>query len=302
MNQFDVIIPVAGKEVGFVHRTVKYIKKNILGVETVYIITNKNNLNKIRRSLKDVSNFMVLDEDCLVEGLTFAYIKKIIRTYTPCLSSGWYYQQFLKLAFSLSPYAKQYYLSWDADTLPISKLVFFEDNKPLITCKYEYHENYFLTIEKILGLKKNVPFSFIAEHMLFKTSIVKELIEIIQTSIVEGSTWYEKILRAGDFEKDTMTFSEFETYGTFIMDKYPDVYKLRELKTFRRGGLIMGRMITDKMLKKLSIDIDTISIEIRDEPPFPYNIQNKWWRLKDLAKKTLRNDPRLVFQRLMKSK
>lgn len=298
MQKYDVIIPVAGKDAGFIHRVVKYVRKHLIGVECIYIITNESYVKKIAKSIGRLDDIHIVDENRLIEGLTISHIKDIARRYTNCTSPGWFYQQFLKLGFALTKYAKKYYLSWDADTIPVSDISFFEESQPLFTRKNEYNENYFATIEKIIGLNKVEPYSFIAEHMLFDSDIVRELLKKIETCPVEGNTWFEKIMRAGDYNHPNPSFSEFETYGTYVMTYYPNLYKTRQLNTFRRGGWIRGRAISDQMLEKLSFDLDTISFEMRDEPLFPYNISYRWWRLKDLSSKFFNNNPRVVFKKI----
>lgn len=299
-NKFDVIIPTAGKEAGFVHRVTKYVRDNFLEADTIYILTNKKYIARIEADTKAQDRVCVLDENNIVKGLTIDVVRTLMKKYTEFTSAGWYFQQFLKYGFSLSNYANKYYLSWDADTIPVSKLSFFDDGKPLFTRKYEYNDNYFATIYKLLGLNKNAPFSFIAEHMLFSPEIVKELLSKIESSNVQGSTWYEKILRAGNYQHKLPAFSEFETYGTFVTEYYPNLYATRQLNTFRRGGWIMGRNISDKKLKALSFDTDTISFEMRDEPAFPYNIPNRWWRLKDLISKSVQYKPAIVYKKICK--
>lgn len=297
-NTFDLIIPVAGKEVSFVHRVTMYARKNLEGLDCIYILTNKKHFKKIAKNLKEQRNITLLDEDTLIDGLTFECIKDFVKRYTNNVTPGWYFQQFLKYAFAFTSYAKQYYLSWDADTIPIAKINFFKNGQPLFTRKTEYNENYFTTIKKILGIAKVVPYSFIAEHMLFNSNIVKEIVEKISACDVEGNTWYEKILRAGDYSVGKPPYSEFETYGTYVTAYYPNLYQIRQLNTFRRGSVIRGRYISDNLLETLSFDIDTISFELRDKPPFPYNIPYIWWRFKDISYKIFHNKPSIILQKL----
>ena len=150
------------------------------------------------------------------------------------IRTGWYFQQFLKLGFALSEYAKEYYLTWDADTIPLRHIDMFDaEGKPYFAMKTEYHKPYFDTMKRLLGINKIVPFSFIAEHMMFKVSLVKELISIIDNTQIEDSTWFEKVINATDFEaaKCSEMFSEFETYGTYCMNCYPDAYSYHKLNT-----------------------------------------------------------------------
>lgn len=271
---YDVVIPCAKKDVPFLPRVIKYIKKNLIEAHYIYIIVPDKLYNYIRRSLIQQENVEVLKESDICEGLSpniiSKHIKKITNIQVPV---GWYLQQFIKYAFAESKYAREYYLTWDADTLPLSEISMFDGSHPLFTMKKEYNPNYFQTTKKLLGFGKTNPRSFIAEHMLFKTSIVKELITIINDSNELGNSWFTKILSACDFNTLIQAFSEFETYGTWCNIHYPNLYKERTLNTFRRAGLIRGRHISDKMLKNISIDLDIASFEWSDNPPFPYNIK-----------------------------
>lgn len=122
--------------------------------------------------------------------------------------------------------------------------------------------------------------------MLFKREIVKELISTINKSQIQGENWIQKIINSLDLTDSPLAFSEFETYGTYCMNYYPDLYKTRHLNTFRSGGLIAGRFISNQKLQNISFDTDTISLELKDFPIFPLNIVHyfycKW--LKVLSK------------------
>lgn len=246
---------------------------------------------------------IVLNEEALLEGLTFSRVEKLIKkacgdTY---VRIGWYYQQFLKFAFAQSSYASEYYVTWDADTLPLHRIDFFENEHPLFTIKSEFHESYFDTIKRLLGIDKGIKDSYVAEHMLFRTDLVKELLAAISESSVKGGTWYEKIINACNFRKDWNAFSEFETYGTFVSHHYPGLYVNRKLNTFRKAGCIRGRKINNKILEKLSFDLDMASFETSDAP-FPYNIDfmiQAWSiRLKRLRKKSVKEIIGCIRKRL----
>lgn len=274
MNEFfDVIIPVAKKDLCFIRWVVKYVRMNIIGLSYIYIITNKKNIHYLKNILDD-DKIKILDEDSIASGLTFNGVMECLLEKDENLKSltGWYFQQFLKYAFALSNYSNEYYLSWDADTLPLNKIHFFEAGKPLFTKKIEYHEPYFHTMKKLLGYGRLVDFSFIAEHMLFNRVIVRDLIKQVTSSNVKGTNWMEKIINGCNFEeKSRNLFSEFETYGNFCKKKYPNFYGLQQLNTFRSAGMIRGRFISENILKKLAIDVDIASFEIRDAL-FPYNL------------------------------
>lgn len=105
------------------------------------------------------------------------------------------------------------------------------------------------------------------------------LADIENNKEVEGTVWWSKILNACDYSESLNSFSEFEFYGTYAVSKNPARYVFRQLATFRKGGLINGRFISDEMLSQLSFDLDTVSFELRDMPAFPLNLRVYAYRI-----------------------
>lgn len=295
MNQnsqkFDVVIPVARKDTSFVKYVIDHVNRYVVGCENIYLVTNKKNFNRLK-FINDISNVKVIDENALVPELSFGIVHECMKRKGErrpnCV--GWYFQQLLKYAFAKSQWAKEYYLTWDADTLPLNPISFFEEEQPLFTRKIENHEPYFITMNKILGFGKLVDYSFIAEHMLFDVSVVKELLYAIESNHDSvGTTWVEKIMMACDFkDKRGSLFSEFETYGNFCMKFHPALYGTRQLNTFRAAGLISGRHISKKELSRLALDISIASFEQQDAP-FPYSISWFMTRMKNKLRNIIAN-------------
>lgn len=281
-RKYDVIIPVALNEALFVGKVLPYIRKNLLGTGRIFILTNSKNLRFVRELPQKDSNCQLIDEDHLIEGLSFQKVRQIIdKKYHGQVKqrTGWYFQQFLKLGFALSDYASDYYLSWDADTLPLAPITFFDEGGHILyNPKKETNHAYFVTLRNLLSLEKVSEHSFIAEHMMFSTAIVKELIaDIMASDTVEGDTWMERIINATNYEKcrcDEM-FSEFETYGNYCAVKHPGLYIPRHLNTFREAGFINGRFLNESRLKTMSFDLDTASFELHHTPPFPQKLIHK---------------------------
>lgn len=274
-TKYDVVIPAVGSDIPFLVKVVKYIRVNLVDAEKIYIVTNERNFKKkaLVRLVKE-NQVVVLDENNFVGGLSFEHVKYNLLQRNYYNSPGWFLQQFIKLGFATTQYANEYYLTWDADTLPLSKVEYFEDSHPRFTIKKECHLAYFETIKHLFGYGKLKEFSFIAEHMMFKVSIVREMLNAIENSDVEGEKWYDKCLNACNFNSrySAPHFSEFETYGTYCMANYPEFYRFQKLNTFRSAGFIKGRFINDKILARMSLDLDTASFEIYDKPAFPYSI------------------------------
>lgn len=289
-KQFDVVIPVARKDISFVHHVIKYVRRNIVGVSKIYVVTNKQNFGKIHYDAS-FENCILLDENNLLEGLSFKQVSSYLKKAGGNIAqTGWYFQQLLKFAFSQTKYVSDYYLTWDADTLPLNKLSFFKDGKPLFTKKIEYHEPYFKTLSRLLSIERQVDFSFIAENMIFKSSVVKEMLADIEKSTVLGDFWVEKVINACDFTDERGNlFSEFETYGNYCIKNHPGLYDFRQLNTFRAAGLIRGRYINENILNRLALDVTIASFEMQDAP-FPYNVPWTFERAKNKILRVLRNN------------
>lgn len=266
-HQINVIIPAAYKDYRFLKKTIKYVELNILPHQVILIIDTRL-IGFLPKSVLSNPKVIVADENKILDGVTYKNVKNMLRTHgVPTSKTGWYLQQFIKLGFAKSKFSTtDYYLSWDADTLPLKKVTFFDaEAHPLFTKKAEHNEAYFQTLSKLIHLEKIANFSFIAEQMLFKKQIVDEMLIEIEKSSIKGYKWYEKIINATGCT-DINSFSEFETYGNFCFNRYPNLYHVRTLNTFRKAGYIAGRFISDRKLKYMSFDLDIASFELGDYP------------------------------------
>lgn len=271
MNKYDIVIPVSYKDCKFLKKTILWIRRNLVTEGVIYIITNKSCFSAFEKPFCTTNNVTLIDENQLIPGMTFGTIRKELDAKGRAEMTGWYFQQFLKLGFALSQYASQYYLVWDADTIPLNKIVFWEDNKVLINPKKERHQPYFDTITKLLGISQFANYSFISEHMMIKTDIMKEMIEKI---CKDREQWWMVILEKCDLY-NRQAFSEFETYGNYCLIYHPELLSTRTLITLRCGGKLFGRQVTDKELSMLAMDFDTASFERGQYPPFPRSIVSK---------------------------
>lgn len=272
---YDVVICVGWNDLTIVKKTVKYVRKN-LDAKNIFFIVNSFYFSCFSSSFIEKYKITLIDEDLLIPEVSYKQNREFVEKNRPGFSSGWYFQQFLKMAFSQSEYASDYYLIWDADTLPLSKIKFEENGKLLFTAKKEYHEEYFITMNKLLGLKKIKSYSFIAEHMLIKTDIMKEIISKISGGLTEP--WPFTVLKTVRPEAKG-GFSEFETYGTYVSHYYPELYSSRILNTWRKAGYVFGRNISDKDIEALSVDLDIISLECWNGRLFPQNISSRFSEL-----------------------
>ena len=188
--------------------------------------------------------------------------------------------------------------------MPVRPICFFDDSgRSLLTRKREYHKPYFDTIERLLGLGRQVSFSYIAEHMLFDREIARELdLAILGGGPFEGVSFARAILGAvADTDLPLSGFAEYETYGTFAQARHPDRIAVRSLASMRHGTAFFSLAPTDAQLFAISTRYFWSSFE-------SWNLTSPVQRLKKVAAKCAGLLWRLVsilvrpfaFQRFMK--
>lgn len=266
--KYDGIIVVKASDLERVKSLLFTLKRN-MPVERLVFISSDEALDVLESVGYQNAGF-VNENDLLRFADVERIIKKILRTEAvPRGIVGWYYQQFLKMSYACIC-EDEYYLSWDGDTLPCKKFSMFSaDNKtPCFDLKHEYCEEYFITMGKIIpGMHKVIEKSFISEHMLFNVNIMKNLIKTIEANNnLPGEKFYEKILYSINPEKIRYSsFSEFETYGTYVALTNPSAYRLRDWHSMRFGSFFFKpNEMDDAELAWLSKDFDAVSFEKDD--------------------------------------
>ena len=202
------------------------------------------------------------DEDTILGGLTLRAVRDEIGAIDSGAAhrAGWYFQQFLKLSYALTSFCERY-LVWDSDTVPLHALQMRIGGKNVFDVKTEYNKAYFDTLGKILpGLGKEHDFSFISEHMIFESAIVREMIQKIEGGS-HGQFWKIILRSIEKGELQGSAFSEFETYGTYTMKFHPEAYTVRRWKSFREEAVFFPNGVSVQDFNKLGMDYDAKSFE-----------------------------------------
>lgn len=264
MNKnLQIVIPHIARNNEILKKNIPYIIEN-LSPTKIIILTKKETIDTLKNCFSNNNMISFVDEDSVIPKLTYEYIESLltqenITTYR----TGWYFQQFLKLAWALNNNSSEWYLTWDSDTIPLKNIHFFDNQKPVFIKKYEYNKPYFETIHNLLNLEKQNDFSFISECMLFNSAIVKEIIYKIESNDnFSGEQFFEKIVHS--LVKTTNSycaFSEFETYGTYVTQTYPSLYTFKEIKACRYGARLFGLNPNKEDLFRMKKKFDTISFE-----------------------------------------
>lgn len=262
---FDVILPVAPKDVVNLKLCIRKIQENIYP-QKIIVIANK----EVKDLVPQLDKVEFCDEDQLLENLTLEYVKQLMVEVTGSETrSNWYFQQFLKMAYAYSC-SQDYYLIWDSDTIPLNNIRFWQDNngeeKCLFSTHHHIHTPYFDTLNTLFNgkIKRLTEKSFIVEHMMINRKIMKGLIHDIEANDqIQGTLFFEKILHA--IKKDDIKyagFSEFETYGNYVLNFYPDAYGMRNLRAYRQGAMVIDYdQLDNSVLNWIAKDYDTISFE-----------------------------------------
>lgn len=258
----NIIIPVSSKNMWMLNEMIFYVKKNIQHKKIIIVGSAS-----LKQNFEKMSGVCFMDEDEMLEGLSFQTVRQAIksRNLHAVKRTGWYFQQFLKLGYA-RVCDEEEYLVWDADTIPLKRLTMSrEDGRIFFDVKTEYYLPYFKTIQALLpDLKiRKTGFSFISEHMLLKKEIVLSLLKKIEDNDhIPGQTYWEKIINAiKRSELPKSGFSEFETYGQFVMNCYKDEYLIRRVPALRNGELYLNKAFTEADLKWAAKSFDIISFE-----------------------------------------
>lgn len=180
--------------------------------------------------------------------------------------AGWYLQQFIKIEACRQSFADDICLIWDADTIPINEINFIDENGLLIyykgTDRPLIHQPYFDLISKILYLNRIVDASFISQSFPVRSNWVQSMCVEIEANFQKNS-WIDVILENIDHSKGISGFSEYETLGTFISNRYPGEIKFSDRNFYRHGTALMGNSINldQAHWNSLNNNIDYIAFE-----------------------------------------
>jgi hypothetical protein len=245
-----------------------YITKNIDSVQYKVIVPD----NEVELFKKISSKpFEVLGESVY----TKRFANEIKKRLSNKISSqfGWYLQQFIKLAAVAGCKSDEVVLIWDADTVPLKKLVFINEQGRLNYYQgTEHHQPYFETIERLLGLSKKVNFSFIAQCFAIKAEWIQELFDDIEKK--HGQSWELALLDAINFEEGN-SFSEYETLGTFVSEYHASEINYIQSEWLRLGNSTIGHpaFLSSQIIAQKLNQYDFVSFEKWDKAK-PY-----FWRV-----------------------
>lgn len=267
LENLTVVVPCAEKyALVFKKNHRKYFDK--LGASVVVCVGPAS----VKEACGDVwtDEVRFVDEDEVVDKAKFLSIfSSVFPDHANKRRAMWYYQQFVKLMYGAKE-SKRPYLVFDADTIPIKKMAFFDvnDGKYVFHVRKLKYRSYNRTIKRLFGYDDVYDHCFVCEHMLFNPKYVSEMFKRIMASTeLIGDSVYERILRAIDANDFALGFAEFETYAMFCMMEHDGVYKTVPFESARCATAAKYRYdtFTDEHAQELvEMGYGAISFEIDD--------------------------------------
>ena len=217
------------------------------------VITPYESTLHFKDAFSDFDFVEIIDENKVLNKKKFnelcaEFLK--IKTDHKLFRKNWYYQQILKLTYVLNykNFPGMRIIIWDADTIPLKKIKFFneEDNPILYGSKYEYHIPYFECNNIIFGKKIIYPeLSFVTQFAALNSRMRKDLknvfVKYLESSNMTLDKYYaaKVILHSISIKHDNEPiygshFSEYEFIGSFLLRKNDELRKTqKKLKFFR---------------------------------------------------------------------
>lgn len=152
---------------------------------------------------------------------------------------GWFLQQFIKIGALRGHDDTAKLLIWDADTVPLRPITFFEacgrsQRVGYFSERVGGHEPMFAQIEALMGLPKATKRGFISQCFPLWGKWANEFFQVIEDN---GLSWHENIISSIPFERGS-ALSEYELLGTFIATKHEREVFWVDLPWIRNGHLL----------------------------------------------------------------
>jgi len=232
IQDFDAILVSIRRDLPILKHAINALRTNAPGLQSVYVVTAKTNHVLFSETLP--KNVVILDEDLLIPSMTLEDLRGYKLPFFPG-GAGWYYQQFLKYQVAATVSKCENCLVWDADTILLQPLEFFDqDGRTIFTKAQEFHHPYFTTFERLFGFSAVREFSFISQHIMLNKRVLIEMIDAIHHFQPGNINWAWKIMKACG-KTGRNLFSEYETYGHYMKRFHPESMIFRDLRWIRKG-------------------------------------------------------------------
>lgn len=206
----NIVIPCVDKDAKLLPLVIYSIRKFL-----------KHPINSINIVAPETSSF--IKEICTKNNCIFVNEGDVLNR--DVIKSSWYYQQYLKWAWA--EYRPDYdYITFDADTIFLKDFSYDFQNKVVLKYEESHYKPYWNLIKSI-GFNVETNLGFVCHHMFWKREWLAELKEKIQEK--NKCSWQDAIKQYVDVN-EMVKFSEFQTYGNFLIAYHKDDIVLEDWK------------------------------------------------------------------------
>ena len=213
----DVVIPTTDKDLCLLEHCIDSIIRFLRHpIGNIYVVSPNSD---IVRHIASEKKCIFIDETSVIPSLSKEDIHYAVNGKD---RSGWLFQQLLKL--SVDTFAKnEHVLVMDSDTFLVHPAKYIHNGKTILNTSDEHYETYFKVYRKLMKEDPVSPKSFIAHGMLFSKHYLQEMKQFISQK--NQKDWVQAILSHVDYS-DLSGFSEYETYGNYLLRHHPTKVKL----------------------------------------------------------------------------
>jgi hypothetical protein len=243
-RDFELLILTIERDVEILEFGMPLLRRYLAPRRTVFIAP-KACISRLERARIPQEGDLTLVEDEILGGLTPSLVRDLLaaRNADPG-RAGWYFKQLVIFAYATMPQAADRYLVWDADTLPLREMSFFDEGgRAVFDVTAYFHVAYFETLKNLVGIERRVDYSFISDHMMLEKEIVLALLDrIMGDRVPAGDSLARRALSSISDEglAGGCGFSEYETYGNFAAVYFPERFITRKSSRTREGSTYFG--------------------------------------------------------------
>ncbi|MBU3580986.1 hypothetical protein ICN19_03025 [Polynucleobacter sp. AP-Capit-er-40B-B4] len=219
-KNIDIVYVVHQKDSGALNRSINSLNliKNIK-INNIFIISN--NVAHIRTLIKD-HRVIFIDEIDVVD-FSIDHYPYPLESALPN-RSGWLFQQFLKLGWSIQSESENYIVI-DADTYFIKPISFFDHRDRFIFFGVEeWWPPYFAAFNLLFNERPPALWSRVAHMMIFNKKNVLRMFAELES--IHQVPWHEAIAKTRSLSSHAC-FSEYETYANWMLLRNPKQCSVR---------------------------------------------------------------------------
>ncbi len=261
LKELDIVTTCTRSDLAVFKRTVSGLEA-FLPVKSIHAFVPSSAVTAFQKAFGD--RVVVRDENRALYRMQYDDLAKHPHRVFP-LMTGWFFQQFLKYSYAFENVDDDYYLIWDADTVPLRLMEFFDcQGRMQLVPAEEYNRSYFETYRNLLGEEPRREYSFISQHLIVQKSVLREMLQRITDRAGRNLQDWPWVIADRLRGEGNNLFSEYETYGHYLKNHYPERLVARPFPWLREGTERHGFLPGEKAWLQLAGKYAYVSFESKN--------------------------------------